>query len=71
LVDRTRRVLLVAAPKKIILFGSAVTAQMRADSDIDLLVIEPVLANAHERRVEIRGAVGDIGFPVDVIVAPG
>jgi predicted nucleotidyltransferase len=63
-----RRVLTVARPDRIILFGSAATGQMTKDSDIDLLVVEPTLANTHEKRVAIRGAVGDIGYPVDVIV---
>ena len=63
-----RRVLTVARPDRIILFGSAATGQMTKDSDIDLLVVEPALANTHERQVAIRGAVGDIGYPVDVIV---
>jgi predicted nucleotidyltransferase len=63
-----RRVLSVARPDRIILFGSAATGQMTRDSDIDLLVVEPALANTHERRVEIRDAVGDVGYPVDVIV---
>jgi predicted nucleotidyltransferase len=63
-----RRVLTVARPDRIILFGSAATGQMTKDSDIDLLVVEPAPANTHERRVEIRDAVGDIGYPVDVIV---
>ena len=63
-----RRVLTVASPDRIILFGSAATGQMTKDSDIDLLVVEAALANTHERRVAIRGAVGDIGYPVDVIV---
>ena len=63
-----RRVLTVARPDRIILFGSAATGQMTKDSDIDLLVIEPATASTHERRVAIRGAVGDIGYPVDVIV---
>ena len=52
-----RRVLSVARPDRIILFGSAATGQMTRDSDIDLLVVEPALANTHERRVEIRDAV--------------
>src|ERR1035441_5179641 len=56
-----RRVLTVARPDRIILFGSAATGQMTKDSDIDLLVVEPAPANTHERRVAIRGAVGDIG----------
>jgi uncharacterized protein len=63
-----RRVLSVARPERIILFGSAATGQMTRDSDIDLLVVEPSPANTHERSVELRDAVGDIGFPVDVIV---
>jgi predicted nucleotidyltransferase len=63
-----RRVLSVARPDRIILFGSAAGGLMTKDSDIDLLVVEPATANTHKRRVEIRGAVGDIGYPVDVIV---
>ena len=63
-----RRVLTVARPDRIILFGSAATGQMTKDSDIDLLILDPSPANTHERRVEIRAAVGDIGLPVDVIV---
>ena len=63
-----RRVVEVACLYRIILFGSAATGQMTKDSDIDLLVVEPASANTGERSVEIRDAVGDIGFPVDVIV---
>jgi len=40
----------------------------RVLTDLDLPVVEPVLANTHERSVEIRGALGNIGYPVDVIV---
>lgn len=65
-----RRVLSVARPDRIILFGSAATGQMTRDSDIDLLVVEPAPTNTHEKRVEIRAAVGDVGYPVDVIVIP-
>ena len=62
------RVLAVARPDRIILFGSAATGKMTKDSDIDLLVVEEAPANARERSVEIRDAVGNIGYPVDVIV---
>jgi predicted nucleotidyltransferase len=68
LSEIVRRVLSVARPDRIILFGSAVTGQMTKDSDIDLLVVEPAPANTHERSVAIRRAVGDVGYPVDVIV---
>lgn len=63
-----RRVLTVTRPDKIILFGSAATGQMTKDSDIDLLVVEPSPANRHEESVRIRRAVGEVPYPVDVIV---
>ena len=63
-----RRILTVAEPDRIILFGSAAAGQMTQDSDIDLLVVEPVPKNTRNESVRIRRALGDIGYPVDVIV---
>jgi predicted nucleotidyltransferase len=63
-----RRVLTVARPNRIILFGSVVTRQMTKDSDIDLLVVEPDPANSRDRSVKIRRALGDVHYPVDVTV---
>ena len=63
-----RRILTVAEPDRIILFGSAAAGQMTQDSDIDLLVVEPVPKNTRNEIVRIRRALGDIGYPVDVIV---
>jgi predicted nucleotidyltransferase len=40
LEEVVRRVLTVARPERIILFGSAATGQMTKDSDLDLLVVE-------------------------------
>ncbi|MGD0773742.1 MAG: nucleotidyltransferase domain-containing protein [Candidatus Solibacter sp.] len=63
-----RRVLTVARPERIILFGSAATGQMTEDSDLDLLVVESEPANTRDRSVRIRRALGDVRYPVDVIV---
>jgi predicted nucleotidyltransferase len=63
-----RRVLTVARPDRIILFGSAATGRMARDSDLDLLVVEPEPANARDRSVKIRRALGDVQYPVDIIV---
>ena len=63
-----RRVLTVARPDRIILFGSAATGQMTEDSDLDLLVVESEPANTRDRSVRIRRALGDVRYPVDVIV---
>ena len=61
-----RRVLRVARPDRIILFGSAATGRMTKDSDIDLLIVEPDPKNRHEESVAIADAIGDVSFPVDV-----
>ena len=68
LKEVVRRVLTVARPDRIILFGSAATGQMTEDSDLDLLVVEPEPANTRDRSVSIRRALGDVHYPVDVIV---
>jgi predicted nucleotidyltransferase len=63
-----RRVLTVARPDRIILFGSAATGQMTQDSDLDLLVVESEPADTRDRSVKIRRALGDVQYPVDIIV---
>ena len=63
-----RRVLSVARLDRIILFGSAATGEMTKDSDIDLLVVAPAPKNRHEERLKIADAIGDIEYPVDVII---
>jgi uncharacterized protein len=65
-----RRILTVAKPDRIILFGSAATDQMTRDSDIDLLIVEPTPENTREESVRIRSAIGDVDYPIDVIVIP-
>jgi predicted nucleotidyltransferase len=66
LSEIVRRILSVARPDRIILFGSAATGQMTKDSDIDLLIVEPVPGNRHEASVAIADAIGDVSYPVDV-----
>jgi uncharacterized protein len=41
---------------------------MNRDSDIDLPVVEPDPADTRDRGVKIRRALGDVHYPVDVIV---
>jgi len=63
-----RRVLNVARPERVILFGSAATGEMTRDSDIDLLVIERVPANRREETVRILDSLRGLGFPFDVFI---
>ena len=57
----------MAARSKIILFGSAAKGEMTRDSDIDLLVVESELENRDEEYVRIRQALGDMGYPFDIL----
>ena len=63
-----KRILEVAEPQRIILFGSAATGQMTSDSDIDLLVLESAPGDTREEGVRIRQAVRGLGYPFDIIV---
>jgi predicted nucleotidyltransferase len=62
------RVLSVAKPDRIILFGSAAADQMTRDSDIDLLVVEPAPSDRRKESLRILDALRGLGFPFDVFV---
>jgi predicted nucleotidyltransferase len=63
-----KRILDVAKPQRIILFGSAATGQMTKDSDIDLLVLESAPGDTRKESVCIRQAMRRLGYPFDIIV---
>ena len=65
-----QRILSVAQPERIILFGSAAAGSMNRDSDIDLLVLEKAPENTRTESVRIGDALRGLGFPFDVIVMP-
>jgi len=62
-----QRIVQVAQPEKVILFGSAARGKMGPNSDLDLLVVK---SGAHRRRLAqaiYRNLVG-VGRAVDVVV---
>ncbi len=63
-----KRILSVAEPQRIIMFGSAATGQTSKDSDVDLLVLESSPGDTREESVRIRQAVRGLGYPFDIIV---
>lgn len=63
-----RRILSVATPDRIILFGSAAEGKMTEDSDIDLLVVERDIADRRQEYLRIRRALRDIQYPFDIIL---
>lgn len=68
LEEIVRRVVAVAQPDKIILFGSAARGQMGPNSDIDLLVVKS--GSFHRRGLagEIYMAMHGVGQAVDIVV---
>jgi len=62
-----RRIVEVARPEKIILFGSAARGEMGPNSDVDLLVVK---SGAHRRKLagDIYMRLIGVGQAVDVVV---
>jgi predicted nucleotidyltransferase len=68
-IDRiVKRIVNKFHPEKIILFGSQARGDAGPDSDIDLLVVMPVVGSIREKRLEVSLAVPHSPIPVDVIV---
>ncbi|MBM4040870.1 MAG: nucleotidyltransferase domain-containing protein [Planctomycetes bacterium] len=67
-VEIVRRILSVASPYKVVLFGSAARGEMTKDSDIDLLVVEERPGDTRQESVRLRQALRGMGYPFDVIV---
>lgn len=62
-----RRVLTVGKPRKIVLFGSRADGRARADSDLDLLIVEDSNLPRHRRSARYRRALCG-AFPAKDIV---
>ena len=63
-----RRIVKVAAPEKIILFGSAVRGEMGPNSDVDLLVVKGGKYNRSRLTGDIYMNLHGVGQAVDVIL---
>jgi predicted nucleotidyltransferase len=68
LKEIVRRVVEVAKPEKIILFGSAARGKMGPNSDVDLLVVKKGKYNRSRLAGDIYMNLHGVGQAVDVIV---
>jgi predicted nucleotidyltransferase len=66
--EAVRRIVAVAAPERIILFGSAARGEMTPESDLDVLVIKSGAHRLHLTQ-DIYAALVGLNYSVDVIVA--
>jgi predicted nucleotidyltransferase len=64
-----RRIVQQFAPERIILFGSHARGNAGPQSDVDLLVVMQVKGSKRQKQLEVRMALGDQPFPVDIIVS--
>jgi uncharacterized protein len=66
--EAVRRLVSVAHPRKVILFGSAARGELHRDSDADFLVVLDHSEHPRRESVRIRRALGAINMPVDIVV---
>jgi predicted nucleotidyltransferase len=67
--ELVQRIVEEVHPLQIILFGSAATGEVGANSDIDLLVVMP--EGVHRRRIDqfLYQKIIGLGVPFDILVA--
>ena len=63
-----RRVVEVADPERVILFGSRARGEERFDSDYDLLVIKPGVKHRRALAQRIYRSLAGVGASIDVLV---
>ncbi len=63
-----KRLVAVAQPTKIILFGSQARGDADDHSDVDLLVIKPRVADRYEEIIELDRSLAGILMPVDILL---
>jgi uncharacterized protein len=62
------RMVTLASPRKVILFGSYARGNAHADSDLDFVVVQTQVTNKADDMIRLRRAIGPIGIGVDVLV---
>jgi len=66
-----QRLIQIARPKKIILFGSYVRGDATRDSDLDVLVVTSDEVESPRRESDrLRNSVSDVNMPMDIVVVP-
>lgn len=63
-----RRIVSRFHPEQIILFGSHARGDAGPDSDVDLLVVMPLVGSKLEKQLEIRLALRSFQVPKDIVV---
>jgi len=62
------KIVQLANPDRVILFGSAAAGSMTPDSDLDFLVVESQVPDTRRESIRLRAALEGVPLPIDVIV---
>ena len=62
------RIVALASPVKIILFGSNARDEAKPDSDLDLLVVEKEVTEQYDEALRQDRALRDLMLPIDLLV---
>ncbi len=66
-----RKIIEVARPTKLIIFGSYAMNKVDPNSDVDFLIVTTnEIENARKESVRVRRALRGIGMPMDILVVP-
>ena len=66
----TKRLVAAAKPSRVIVFGSYGRGDADEGSDLDIMVIQPVVTDQVAEMVRLRQVIGSVGTGVDVMVYP-
>ena len=67
--DLVDRIVAIASPLRVVLFGSRAAGTARPDSDVDLLVVMPDGTERRRAMVEIGAQLPRPGVGIDLLVA--
>jgi uncharacterized protein len=67
--EMVRRIVEDFHPERVVLFGSYARGTEGPDSDVDLLVVLPVLGKRLNLAVQIRGRLHGLGLAKDIVIA--
>ena len=62
------RLVTLASPVKIILFGSHARDQAQSQSDLDLLIVEKEVTDQYDEALRLDRALRDLMLPLDLVV---